>query len=74
VSELAETFPEPRTGRIENVENLWWRKRRVRKSDAAAYPVQIVNQPHQITVLKVRDRFLKLFLVKNVAELVVECG
>ena len=74
MSKFAETFPEAGAGRIEVIESLGWLKRRAREGDVGTYLVQIVNHPHQITVLKVRDRFLKLFLIKNVAELVVECG
>jgi hypothetical protein len=58
VSKFAETFPETGTGRIEIIESLGWLKRRAREGDAVTYIVQIVNQPHQITVLKVWHGFL----------------
>jgi hypothetical protein len=62
------------TARIETIESLRWLKQRARRGNAATYFVQIFNQPHQITVLKVRHALLILFPREDVAELVVEPG
>ena len=72
MSEFAETFPETGCSRIENIESLHWLQRRLRMADGVTYLVQIVNQPHQIIVLKARHTSLILFPVKGIGELVVE--
>jgi hypothetical protein len=44
------------------------------KGDTATYFVQIFNQPHQITVLKVPRALRILLPIKDVAELIVKVG
>jgi hypothetical protein len=74
VSEFAETFSEPGTGRFESIKSLWWLKRRVRKGDATTYPFQIIDQPPRITILKVRHVLPKPLPMEDIAEFVVKPG
>jgi hypothetical protein len=62
------------TARIETIESLRWLKQRAGRGNAATYLVQIFNQPHQITILKVWHALLILFPREDVAEFVVEPG
>ena len=44
------------------------------EGDAATHLIQVVNQPHQIVIVKVRDRLLVQFSIKDVAELIMKPG
>jgi len=55
------------------IENLGQRKRGVRKGDVR-YLIQIVNEPHRIVVLKIRDTSLILLPIEYVGELVGKPG
>jgi hypothetical protein len=44
------------------------------KGDTATYFVQIFNQPHQITDLKVPRALRVLLSIKDVVELIVKVG
>ena len=46
----------------------------VREGNLATHLVQILNKPHQIVALKVRDTFLILLLMKYAADLIVKPG
>jgi hypothetical protein len=44
------------------------------KGDAKTYLVQIFNQPHQISVLRVPDALLILLPIEEVVELIAKPG
>ena len=73
-SEFSQTLSESGTGGIEIIESLIWLQRGVKGIDVATRLIQIVDEPHQITALKVRHTFLILFFMKYVVNLSVKLG
>jgi hypothetical protein len=69
-----ETLSGSGTGGIESIESLRWLQREVGKGDAATHIVQIVNEPHQIVIVKVWHTLHILLPVKYVDKLVVKVG
>ena len=73
-SKFAQTLLESGTGGVEIIESLRLFKKWVEKGNVGIYLVQIVDQPHQIIVLKVRYTSLIIFQTEYFGELIVKPG
>ena len=72
MSEFTQTLPESGASRVEVIESLRRVERGVKKRDTAAYLVQIVDKPHQITAWSGWDPLLVFLPIKCAAGSIVK--